>query len=307
MNISYNNEESNSASHTSPNRSSSDPAAPSPSSSLASSECQRIRELRITLEVSDDIPNSVLQAILEANDREALQCNSAITRSDNDLSRNGSLQRNLALESQRSKRQWDICQSAPSRPGILAINTQGAVQNIGHTDEAAIYTRRVESVHLVQENLYNRLGRTIDRSEYDAMRKEEVEGEHRLNKLEILRPDAMEWSFSQLDERMVQRAPFLPSLPDEPLALRRTSLNIDGEHELHMGIFVDDGSQFEEFKESSEWNKVTVDNSPMGIDEHLVRCCRCRAGLRVNVNTGLAMCPRCRNICPVTDLVDMSI
>lgn len=304
MDISYNGE-GNSSSDT-PRRTSSDPAA-SPAASLTqndstSSECERIRQLRSSLGVSDDIPSSVLRAILEANDREASQ-RDGLGQSTGHQSISSHAPPNSSQRSTgRRIRTWDPCQNAPSRPGIIRIDTVGTQQNIGQVDEASIYSRRVDAVHLVQENLHRRLGRNIDRGEFDRMQRQEEEGEERLNELEVLRPSVMEWDVP-MDPGLRRREPFMPPPPDEPLPLPDSLTRVDADHELCMGIFVDTGPEDEEFKEDSSWASVAVDDSPLGENEHVVRCYTCRAGLKVHLNTGLVICPRCRSISPAADVV----
>jgi len=60
-------------------------------------------------------------------------------------------------------------------------------------------------------------------------------------------------------------------------------------------------------KDSSAWQDVSVDDSPMGPYDKIVRCWKCRAGLRVPFDVGLVCCPRCRSISPATDLVNIAI
>jgi hypothetical protein len=51
------------------------------------------------------------------------------------------------------------------------------------------------------------------------------------------------------------------------------------------------------------WVDVDIDVSPMGPYDRVVRCGGCKAGLRVHIEAGLVACPRCRSICPATDVL----
>jgi hypothetical protein len=170
-------------------------------------------------------------------------------------------------------------------------------------DEAEIYSRRVEAVHLLQENLLRRIGRRIERVDLDRMLRQEEEGERRLNELQLLRPSVMEWPIPT-DPGIRRREPFLPPPPDEPLPLPESLTRIDGDHQLCVGVFVDGGDE-EEYKMESSWSSVTIDDSPFGENEHVVRCYKCRAGLRVPMSAGMVICPRCRDISPAADVVDL--
>jgi hypothetical protein len=75
-------------------------------------------------------------------------------------------------------------------------------------------------------------------------------------------------------------------LPDSLLA-------IDTEHELCRGIVVTVGDENE--REES-WEDVSVDESPLCENEMIVQCYKCQSELKVHVNTGLVISPRCRNI-----------
>jgi hypothetical protein len=256
-----------------------------------------MRALRISLRAShgasDDIPSDVLRAILDANDREASQR----TMSLQSVDENG--HNNTSSTQRQRRRRWDACQTAPSRPGIIRIDTHGAAPNIGQVDEAFIYTRRVDAVHSIQTALHERLGRSIDRTEYTDMQRVEEEGEEQLTALQVLRPSVMEWAVPP-DPQIVKREKFLPPPSEEVLALPDSLLAIDTEHELCRGIVVTVGD--ENGREES-WKDVSVDQTPLCENEMIVQCYKCRSGLKVHVNTGLVICPRCRNISPASDVI----
>ncbi|KAL3790681.1 hypothetical protein HJC23_009781 [Cyclotella cryptica] len=284
---------------------------------------ERIRELRTSLGVDDDYPTSVLRAILEANDRESLQ-NSIGTTDDALLDADSQ----NTTSRRRHERLWENCQPAPSRPGIVRINFNDDIRHfeIGQLDEAQLYSRRVDAVHSVQENLNRRLGYNLRESgQYEEMERLEAEGEERLASSGYdasLRPSLMVWDVPTMsEERMSRREPMLPPPPDDPLPLPESLLGSvmdgrsDSNYELCRGIFVDPGPGNADDDEKREegsstssskerWASISLEEGqpPMGPYEHVVRCYKCRAGLRVNIGAGLVICPRCRTISPATDV-----
>ena len=297
MDISYNDEGNDQEQRSSSNQN--NPASPSSSlrESASSSrdnidipEYERLRQLRIEygLDENNDTQDSVLRAILEADDRETE------TRQNNSVNSSAAAPLTTSSSAPRRRRIWDTCQAAPSRPGIIRIDTTGAHLNVGTVDEAAIYTRRVEAIHTIQQNLHKRIGRSIERSEYEAMRQQEEEGESRMNALELLRPSVTVWD---VPEDVPRREVIEPPLPREtPLPLPESVTRIDRSHQLVLGVPVTD----------EEGNNVALE-PPLGDDEVIVRCYKneCRSALRVNMNTGLVICPQCTSISPAADLIDV--
>ena len=51
------------------------------------------------------------------------------------------------------------------------------------------------------------------------------------------------------------------------------------------------------------WVDADIDVSPMGPYDRVVRCGGRKAGLRVHTEAGLVAWPRCRAICPATDIL----
>ena len=336
MNISYNTEPTD---H-SPSASPSDPASPQNNNDL-----ERIRSLRSSLGVSDDVPTEVLRAILEANDREQAQQqggnDSAVNvsggaesniRQSEEVNNNDDDQRQRVHDANtaqttiaattttttthRPQRKWDTCQNAPSRPGIISIDTTGnnfIPNDIGTVDEIAIYSHRVDAIHLIQENLRRRrtlsspLLQSLERKDMEAMQRIEQEGERQMNELPVLRPERMVWNVPEEGRDWGRTERFVPPPTEEPLPLPPCLTTIDENmknHHLCMGIYVDSGEE-EEYKRDSGWgsSSISMDTSPMGPEEHVVRCYECRAGLRVHVSTGLVVCPRCRKISPAAEVV----
>ena len=268
-----------------------------------------------------------MRAILEANDRESLQ--NTVGAADDALSVSDARSQNDGLRGQR--RIWENCQPPPSRPGIVRINFNDDRRHydVGQLDDAVLYSRRVEAVHTVQENLNRRLGYNLRQSgQYEEMLRLEAEGGERLASSGYdasLRPRLMVWDVPTMsEERMSRREPMLPPPPDEPLPLPETLMGsvMDGRsdcnYELCRGIFVDPGPCTKEEDEKREegssassskdrWASVSVAEGHllMGPYEHVVRCCKCRAGLKVNIGAGLVICPRCRTISPATDVANV--
>jgi len=195
--------------------------------------------------------------------------------------------------------------------------------NIGHVDEGLIYARRVESVHSVQDDLERRIGRNLrEGGDFDEMVHREKEGEERLATLGEegeLRPQIMVWDVPEDLDRMLRREPMMPPPPDEPLPLPESLMRVpDASSELVTGVFVDPGpssmddedEKREEgslFSSNARWANMPMDDAQtsMGPNDHVVRCYRCRAGLKVDMNAGLVICPRCRNIGPAADVADV--
>lgn len=211
---------------------------------------------------------------------------------------------------------------------------------IGQTDEVELYSRRINAVHQVQEALNNRLGFDLRASgQYEEMERSYKEGERVLSRRkEKIKPNIMVWGMPKLTEaRMKKKEPMLPPPPEEPLPLPNSLLggmmmscgNVDGsdntgglddreslQHngEICIGKFVDPGPDKNDEEEKREeelsisqssresWANVTVDETPMGSYDRVVRCFKCRAGLRVHMDVGLVVCPRCQTISPASDV-----
>jgi hypothetical protein len=129
----------------------------------------------------------------------------------------------------------------------------------------------------------------------------------------------MVWDVSEDSDRMLKREPMMPPPPDELLPLPESQLRIpDASNELVMGVFVDPGpSSVDDEDEKREEGSLFSSNArsasmlmddaqtSKGPNDHVVRCYRCRAGLKVDINAGLVICPCCRNIGPAADMADV--
>eukprot|EP00984_Skeletonema_dohrnii_P010580 scaffold4123_cov91-Skeletonema_dohrnii-CCMP3373.AAC.5 len=112
-------------------------------------------------------------------------------------------------------------------------------------------------------------------------------------------------------DEMLRREPTLP--PPVPLPLSFNEEGADSgvsNSEIAVGRFFDPGDNEEEKQEedvsiADKWSEVTLDDSELGAYEHVVRCWKCRAGLKINIEIGLVVCPRCRSISPTTDVTNV--
>ena len=83
----------------------------------------------------------------------------------------------------------------------------------------------------------------------------------------------------------------------EPLPLSSSFIKEGADSgEIAVGRFVDPGDDEEEEKQEEDvplenkWvNEVTCDDSELGAYDHVVRCWRCKAGLKINIEIGLVV------------------
>ena len=143
-------------------------------------------------------------------------------------------------------------------------------------------------------------------------------------------------------ERMRRMEPSLPPPSEEPLPLPLSLMGgfggdgareegLVGNHggpdsggvcmpnngEICLGKFVDPGPDSIDTNEKREdgsldnislkksWTDLSLeDSSSLGPYDRVVRCWKCRAGLKVHMGVGLVVCPRCRTISPATDVAN---
>jgi hypothetical protein len=106
-------------------------------------------------------------------------------------------------------------------------------------------------------------------------------------------------------DELLWKEPVLPP-PTEPLPLPQSFFEeglddgIGGICEIAVGRLVDQGDDEEEKLEED----VSVADGPrLGPYDHVVQCWECREALRINIEVGLVVCPRCRTICPTTNRI----
>lgn len=315
--------------------SSSSTNSPSEAELTARRLSQRMGELRIIL---PDLSDEELLAMIRENDRASnnTRQSSADAATAAQAAESaapapstpggGGLTRASASSSRRSRRSWQPCQPAPSRPGVFSVGgpiETGGTFNIGETDEVDLQIKRIEAVSQVQEALNEKLGYNLRESgKYENMERLYQEGERLVASTGLERREKKLMPAAELcaappvsRSSMMKKEPELPNLGD-PLPL--PSFGGEGMQsgvgsDLCLGKFVDSGPEGggveedeqkrEESLDGQSWTEVPVDSSPPGPYDIVVRCSKCRAGLRVHLEVCLVACPRCRAISPATDIV----
>mmetsp|Transcript_11633 Transcript_11633/g.20218 ORF Transcript_11633/g.20218 Transcript_11633/m.20218 type:complete len:361 (-) Transcript_11633:331-1413(-) len=305
------------------------------------SEEERIAELRAIL---PDASIEELREILRENDRasgiarqsandgrmaEAFANATESVESSRPSVSGGSSSRYSTASRGSRRRSWQPCQPAPSRPGIFRVGgpiETGGNYDVGATDEVELQIRRIEAVSSVQEALKDKLGYDLRESgQYEQMEREFKEGEEMLASTGLGRteknilPAMMMWEAPPVSRQsMMKKEPAMPEL-GEPMCLPMSfgceeGMQNAGNSEICLGKFVDPGPDREEDEQKREedtvgnesWDdKVSVDSAPMGPDEHVVRCWKCRAGLKVHIEVGLVACPRCKTVSPATEIANI--
>ena len=294
-------------------------------------------ELRQILGENDRASNNTQQSRADAATATATQA--AVSSSSNNNtsptsrpsagnSRGQGSARASRTSSSRSRRSWQPCQQPPSRPGVFSVGgpvTRGGSYNVGTTDLLQLEIKRIEAVSQVQEALNEKLGYNLMESgKYEEMARQYKEGERMLAMTGLERrekekkvvPTMMVWDAPPFSRKsLMKKEPTLPP-PGKPLPL---PLSFGGQEEmtnreLVVGKFVDTAPDEDEDEQKREectidnestWAEVSVDDSPMGPYDQVVRCWKCRAGLRVHIEVGLVACPRCRSISPATELANI--
>mmetsp|Transcript_2633 Transcript_2633/g.5754 ORF Transcript_2633/g.5754 Transcript_2633/m.5754 type:complete len:335 (-) Transcript_2633:328-1332(-) len=279
------------------------------------SEEERIAELRAAL------PYHSIEEL-----REILRENDSVESSRPSVSGGSSPRCSTASRGSR-RRSWQPCQPAPSRPGIFRVGgpiETGGNYDVGVTDEVELQIRRIDAFYSVQEALKDKLGYDLT-GQKEQMEREFKEGEEMLASTGLGRteknilPAMMMWEAPPVyEESMMKKEPAMPEL-GEPMCLPMSfgceeGIQNAGNSEICLGKFVDPGPDREEDEQKREedtvgnesWDdKVSVDSAPMGPDEHVVRCWKCRAGLKVHIEVGLVACPRCKTVSPATEIANI--
>ena len=219
---------------------------------------------------------------------------------------------------------WEQCRPASSRPGVVSVGGQrtGQIYPVGQMDEIELIEKKINAVHKIQETLNKRLSYNLQ------FRKQEVERilEEEQRMLEstrldqitksMLAPKVKMWDAPSDD--LLRKEPTLPS-PIEPLPHPSSQFFMEEgleNREIALGKLVDpgeggeDGDDEEEKQEEdvsieNRWAGISLDDVTLGAYDHVVRCWKCRAGLKINMEIGLVVCPRCRSISPTTDVANV--
>lgn len=282
-------------------------------------------ELREMLEESDRASRNTLQSAQDATAAAALTSAPMPPMSEADDSPRRST---ASQRSSSSRRAWVPCQPAPSRPGVYHVGgaiESGVTFNVGVTDPITLEIKRIEAVSQVQDALNAKLGYNLRESgQYEEMERKYAEGEQTLASTGIKRrekkvlPTMKMWDAPPVSRQSMEKKEPPLSEPGEPLPLplsfggREEGMQNGGNGEICLGKFVDvapneddDEEKREETLDTESWAGVSVDHQPMGPYEQVVRCWKCRAGLKVHIEVGLVACPRCRTISPATDIANI--
>lgn len=281
-----------------------------------SSEEELLTMARDTIRASENTRQSSEDAAMAANTTTATS--GGVRRVSRRTSRLSRSSRGSA------RRSWAPCEPAPPRVGAISVGgpiDTSATYNIGQTDEMELEIKRIEAVSAVQDALNERLGYNLRESgKYEEAERLYKEGERLLSstgfgggeggRSKKLLPPMKIWDAPPISQKsMNKKEPPLPE-PGEPLPMPLTFGGHEGNGELQLGKFVDVGPDRDEDEQKREisletWATVPIDETTPGPYDQVVRCWKCRAGLRVHIEVGLVACPRCRSISPATDIANI--
>lgn len=212
---------------------------------------------------------------------------------------------------------------------------------MGVTDQDELEIRRIEAVSAVQDALVEKLGYDLHMpgpNSYEEMERLHKEGERMLASTGLERrerkllPSMMVWDAPPVSRKsMMRKEPRLPPVSKEPLPLPPSFGGYDGDGiadggggissssagngEICVGRFVDTAPDEDEDEQKRELggdestaggtHGHSIDDVPLGPYEHVVRCWKCRVGLKVHIEVGLVACPKCRTISPTTDIANI--
>lgn len=147
--------------------------------------------------------------------------------------------------------------------------------------------------------------------EYEEMDRKYKEGERMLaatgleRREKKLLPLMHQWDPPPASRKsLMKKEPSLPT-PSEPIDIPLT-FGESGNSGICAGKFIllnDEEEHKREEVDESDWADVSVDSSPLGPYDQVVRCWKCKATLKAHIEVGLVACPRCRSVSPATDIV----
>ena len=298
------------------------------SSSATEQEDSRLEQFRSVIDPDHNMPIDMLREIYEENRRasanratvtSAAPAAATVRSSAGDIQRSSTRSAPAAqLPPRRDGNRWERCRPASSRPGVVSVGGQrtGQIYPVGQMDEIELIQKKINAVHNIQETLNRKLTYNLQ------SRKQEVERiyEEEQRMLESTRldqtteenklvPSVKTWDAPSDD--MLKKEPALPS-PKEPLPLPPSfveeGLDNIGNREIALGRVYrvypgeDEEKQEEDVSIENRWAEVSPDDSTLGAYDRVVRCWKCRAELKINLEIGLVVCPRCRSISPTTDV-----
>lgn len=277
----------------------------------------KIQNLRSIIDPDHVMPLEELLDILDENERASARTatNTATTTASSTLSSERTSARTAGTSSSPSggSNRWDRCQAPSSRPGVISVGgaITGRVVPVGELDEIELIEKKINAVHKVQARLqFSDL--QSKKQEVERMYEEEkrmLEAATMGQTAEKAGPRLKTWD--PPSDEMLRIEPTLP--PPEPLPLSLIEEGMDSgvtNSQIAVGKLFDPGEDEEEKQEedvsiANKYSEVTLDDSELGAYEHVVRCWKCRAGLKINIEIGLVACPRCRSISPTTDVTSV--
>lgn len=174
-----------------------------------------------------------------------------------------------------------------------------------------LFSFRSNLILFVFFNADEKLGYNLRESgQYEKMDRQYKEGERMLAETGLERrekkllPIMHQWDPPAASRKsLMKKEPSLPQ-PSEPIGLPLT-FGESGNSGICVGKFLlnDEEEHKREEVDESNWADVSVDSSPLGPYDQVVRCWKCKATLKVHIEVGLVACPRCRSVSPATDIV----
>ena len=290
-------------------------------------EGSQLEQFRSVIDPDGEMPIELLREIYEENRRAS--ANRVTSRAS---AGGGDSQRTLSstappapVQRDSSSNRWEQCRPASSRPGVVSVGGQrtGRIYPVGQMDEIELIEKKINAVHKIQETLNKRLSYNLQSRKQEVERIQHEEEQRMLESSRLdqitksmLVPKVKTWDAPSDD--LLRKEPTLPS-PIEPLPHPSSQFFMEEgleNREIALGKLVDPGEgeeydndeeekQEEDASIENRWAGISLDDATLGAYDHVVRCWKCRAGLKINMEIGLVVCPRCRSISPTTDVANV--
>jgi hypothetical protein len=304
-------------------------ASSSAAAAAVEDEDSQLEQFRSIIDPDGEMPIELLREIYEENRRASANrvTSTASAAAGGDSQRTLSSTAPPAPPLQRDSstvNRWEQCRPASSRPGVVSVGGQrtGQIYPVGQMDEIELIEKKINAVHKIQETLNKRLSYNLQSRKLEVERIHEEEQRMlestRLDQItkSMLVPKVKTWDAPSDD--LLRKEPTLPS-PIQPLPHPSSQFCIEEgleNHEIALGKLVDPGEGEEDDNDEEEkqeedasienrWAGISLDDATLGAYDHVVRCWKCRAGLKINMEIGLVVCPRCRSISPTTDVANI--
>mmetsp|Transcript_18735 Transcript_18735/g.26693 ORF Transcript_18735/g.26693 Transcript_18735/m.26693 type:complete len:334 (+) Transcript_18735:212-1213(+) len=276
----------------------------------------KIQNLRSIIDPDGVMPLEELLDILDENERASAGTTTTTARATTSSApseRTSARTAGTSSSPSGGSNRWDRCQAPSSRPGVMSVGgaITGRVVPVGELDEIELIEKKINAVHKVQARLqYSDLQsktREVERMYEEEKRMLEAATMGQTEQ----KPGPRLKTWDPPSDEMLRIEPTLP--PPEPLPSSFIEEGMDSgvtNSQIAVGKFFDPGEDEEEKQEedvsiANKYSEVTLDDSELGAYEHVVRCWKCRAGLKINIEIGLVACPRCRSISPTTDVTNV--